>query len=180
MKKETLTALGLTEEQAASVLSVVNSELKDYVKKSDYDALDTQLKDTVPKADYDKLKKDLAAFDGVDVDALNVKITDLEGSIKAIKTDYAVERALTAANARNIKAAKALLNLEGAELLEDGTVKDLDDQIKKLAEDSSTSFLFSKEDPQPFKGLPPREGGDDPAKSDPKTYEDFEKLYPMN
>ena len=69
-----------------------------------------------------------------------IKAKDAE--IAKIKLDNAVEKALAEGKAKNTKAVMALLNLEGAELAEDGTVKGLAEQIDKLKADEGTSFLF--------------------------------------
>ena len=45
--------------------------------------------------------------------------------------DFALEKALSSAKARNPKAVKALLDLETVKLDEDGTLKGLEDQIKR-------------------------------------------------
>lgn len=57
-----------------------------------------------------------------------------------MKVDNAVTMALTAAKAKNSKAARALLDLSNAKLGEDGKVVGLDEQIKKLQE--SDAYLF--------------------------------------
>lgn len=56
--------------------------------------------------------------------------------------DFALEKALSSAKARNPKAVKALLDLETVKLDEDGTLKGLEDQIKKLRE--SDGYLFEE------------------------------------
>lgn len=59
-----------------------------------------------------------------------------------MKIDFAVEKALTGAKAKNIKAVKALLELGEAKLDKDGNVKGLDEQIEKLRSGDDTKFLF--------------------------------------
>lgn len=102
------------------------------------------------KAEIDKLQAD------------NVKAkAEYEAQVKQIKIENAVERALTAAGAKNMKAVKALLDLTSADL--DGeNVKGLDAQIKALTESDDSKFLFNISDKGPgFKGAKPGERGDD-------------------
>lgn len=150
MKKEELLELGLTEEQASKVLEGFNG----YIPKSRFDEVNEAKKkalDTI--AERDKQLEDLQKSKG-DLDALKSEIAKLqegnklakeqyEKDLNALKVNNAVELALTNAGARNIKAVKALLNLEDAEL--DGeTVKGLADQINAL-KGGENSFLFKEE-----------------------------------
>lgn len=149
MTKEELKALGLTDEQADKVIE----GYKAYVPKSRFDEVnEAKKKAESTVAERDKQLKELKESTG-DVDAMKAKITKLQEDNKAAATKYAadlkalqvnnaVERALSAAGAKNNKAVKALLtDLEKAEL--DGEeVKGLADQIKKLKEGDDTKFLF--------------------------------------
>lgn len=145
---------------------------KNFVARSDFNTLNTEKKtltDTIK--DRDKQLETLKASTG-DVEALKAQIATLqndnaaaakahEEEIRQLKVDTAVELALSVAKAKNIKAAKALLNLDKAELSEDGTVKGLAEQIKRLAESADTGFMFEKSKPQQgFKGLKPSESGE--------------------
>jgi hypothetical protein len=76
-------------------------------------------------------------------------IKKYEEDIKSIKIDNEVEKALTKAGAKNIKAVRALLDLENAEVNENGIVG-LSDSIKKLKSGKDTEFLFEKTG---FKGV---------------------------
>ena len=78
--------------------------------------------------------------------------------IKQLKINSAVDAALTAAKAKNNKAVRALLDLDKAELADDGTVKGLGDQIKKLVGAEDSKFLFDTQKKQ-FKGAVPGESG---------------------
>lgn len=79
--------------------------------------------------------------------------------IKKIKIDNAIETALNSAKAKNNIAVKALLNLENAELNEDGTIKGLKEQIEGLVKGEDTKFLFNSENTKKFKGAVPGESG---------------------
>ena len=159
MTKEELIALGLNEEQAGKVLE----GYKGYVPKTRFDEVNAAKKaaeDTVKERD--KQLEDLQKTSG-DAEALKAEIAKLQGEnkaaadkyaadLKAMQISNAVEKELTAAGAKNLKAVKALLNdLDKAEL--DGeTVKGLADQIKALKEAEDTKFLFNEAAPG-FKGV---------------------------
>lgn len=64
-----------------------------------------------------------------------------------------------------------------AELAEDGTVKGLDDEVKKLVEGKDTAFLFEKSTGTKFKGAKSAEKGDPNGGNDAMT---LEKLKAMN
>ena len=83
-----------------------------------------------------------------------------DAEIHTLKVDNAVNSALLGSGARNVKAAKALLNLDKAELAEDGTVKGLADQIKTLQTAEDSKFLFGSSTPK-LKGAKAGESGDD-------------------
>lgn len=162
---------------------------KNFVARADFNTLNTEKKalaETVK--DRDKQLETLKASTG-DVDALKAQIATLqtdnataakahEAEIKRLKIDTAVELALSAAKAKNIKAVKALLDLEKAELADDGTVKGLADQIKKLTEAPESGFLFEASEPKKkFQGFKPGEKSDGVPEGDKElkdmTYEEL-------
>ncbi len=171
MTKEELIALGLNEEQAGKVLE----GYKGYVPKTRFDEVNAAKKaaeDTVKERD--KQLEDLKKASG-DSEALKAQIAQLQADnkaaadkyaadLKAVQINNAVEKELTAAGAKNLKAVKALLEgLDKAEL--DGeNVKGLADQIKKLKEEEGTKFLF--EEKPGFTGVKAGQSGRTP---DPKT-----------
>ena len=153
---------------------------KSFVARADFNTVNTEKKalaDTVKERD--KQLETLKASTG-DVEALKAQIATLQADnaaaakthaeeIKRLKVDTAVELALTAAKAKNVKAVKALLEL-------DGTVKGLAEQIQKLAKAPDSGFLFEESKPkQNFKGFKPGESGDD-GKGGGMTLESFRKL----
>lgn len=162
---------------------------KNFVARADFNNLNVEKKalaDTVKERD--KQLEALKASSG-DVEALKTQIDTLqtenaaaakayEAEIKRLKIDTAVELALSAAKAKNVKAVKALLDLEKAELDTNGTVKGLNDQIKKLSEAPDSGFLFDLDEPNSgFKGFKPGESRDSAVSSE-LTLESFRKLTP--
>lgn len=179
MKKEELIGLGLDEETAKKVADASAEELKGYVPKSRLNEVITErdnYKDEL--ADRDKQLEDLKKSSG-DSEALKNQIAEMQktnkealaakdAEILSIRKNNAVEKALSGAQAKNAKAVMALLDLENAELQEDGTIKGLEEQIKSLKESEDTSFLFNVENkpPQPtVKGATPGQAGTPPTAS---------------
>lgn len=174
MKKEDFLKLGLSEEQATKAAEASQEELKGFIPKSRFDEVNEAKK----KLDEDIKARDeqLEALKKVDADGLKAEIERLQGENKTAKEQYekdlqnvkvnnAVEMALAGAKAKNIKAVKALLELDKAEL--DGDkVKGLDEQIKALKEAEDTKFLFEAETSKnpAFRGFNPGESKD-PNKS---------------
>lgn len=143
MTKDELKALGLSDEQVAKVAEDYE---KNYVEKSRYTAKEDEL-----KAAADARDKEHAA------------------KVKAMEIDSIVEKSLLDAKAKNTAAVRALLKLDDAEA-EDGKIKGLDDQIKKLKE--SDGYLF-EEDTVRIEGLNPPggNGGGTPAPSVQQQFE---------
>ena len=166
MKKEDLIALGLTEEQAKKVLDAV----KDYVPKTQLAEVERErdgLKATVTERDtqLETLKKSSG-----DNEALQKQIADLqkanedqqkahEAEITQLRLDNAVEAAILAAGAKNVKAVRALMDADKLRLEKDGTVTGLSDQIKAIQK--SDAYMFAeKQQQQQFKGFQPGASGD--------------------
>ena len=98
-----------------------------------------------------------------------------ESELNQLKINFAVEKALTGAKAKNIKAVKALLELEDAKLDKDGNVKGLAEQIEKLTTGDDTKFLFEAQKQQyNFKGFQPGVSGENKPGEGEKV--DFSKM----
>lgn len=148
MDKDELIQLGLTGEQATKIISKITNN---YVAKTEIETYKTENEQL--KIDIKTRDKQLEELKKIDAKGLQKKIEELqienqasketyEAQIKQIKIDNAIEKALTTAKAKNIKAVKALLDLENTELLEDGTIKNLDKQIKSLQSAEDSKFMF--------------------------------------
>lgn len=170
MKRAELETLGLTKEQADAVMkingddienakAVSSAEIKNIQAevdslKSQVKERDTQLESLKGSAgDNEALKQQIADLQKANTDAA----TAHESEMNKLKIDFAVEKALTGANAKNIKAVKALLDLEDAKLDKEGNVKGLSEQIEKLTTGEDTKFLFDapQKQQQTFKGFQP-------------------------
>ena len=88
--------------------------------------------------DNEELKKQISDMQ----EAQKAKDKEYADNIEKIRLDNALDIALMSAGAKNNKAVKALLNLDGAKIGEDGKVVGLDEQLKVLKSAVDSSFLF--------------------------------------
>lgn len=191
MTRKQLEDLGLTKEQADSIIKINGDDIENAKSASaaeiknlqtEVDGLKTQV------GDRDKQLETLKASAGDNAD-LKKQIEDLqtenatakanhESELNQLKIDFAVEKALTGAKAKNIKAVKALLELEDAKLDKDGNVKGLAEQIEKLTSSDDTKFLFEAQkqtkQQQNFKGFQPGASGEQKPGEGEKV--DFSKM----
>ena len=171
MNKEKLLALGLTEEQAKAVLE----GFKGYVPSERFNEVNEAKKAAEALvSERDKQIEGLKKSTG-DSEALKAEIEKLQGENKAAKEKYeadiktlkinnAIDSALTKAGAKNLKAVRALLDMEKI-TIDGDEVKGIDDQIKGLSKAEDSSFLFNVEDggTKPPKGMKSPDGAGKPA-----------------
>lgn len=171
MTRKQLEDLGLSKEQADSIMKINGDDIENAKSASaaeiknlqtEVSGLKTQVTDrdkqleTLKTAagDNETLTKQIA-----DLQAENTKVKEThESEMNQLKVDFAVEKALTGAKAKNIKAVKALLDLTDAKLDKEGNVKGLQEQIDKLTAADDTKFLFDatqQAQQQTFKGFQP-------------------------
>lgn len=161
MTKEQLAELGLNEDTAAKVLELYNDEVKGLIPKEKITGYEEQLKTANDSLkDRDKQLNDLKKEVG-DNEGLKKLITQLqednkkqqeeyEAQITSIKLNAAVDAALAKAGARNIKAAKALLNMDTISLGEKGEACGLEEQLTELTKGEDTGFMFAPASAQGF------------------------------
>lgn len=169
MTRKQLEDLGLSKEQVDSIIKIDGDDIENAKAASATEIKNLQTEVSGYKtqiADRDKQLETLKATAG-DNEALTKQIADLqaentkakethESELTQLKVDFAVEKALTGAKAKNIKAVKALLDLTDAKLDKDGNVKGLQEQIEKLTTADDTKFLFdAAQQQQTFKGFQP-------------------------
>ena len=169
MTRKQLEDLGLTKEQADSVMKINGDDIENAkgTASTEIKNLQTEVEGLKTQVgDRDKQLETLKASAGDNAD-LKKKIEDLqtenatakathESELNQLKIDFAVEKALTGAKAKNIKAVKALLDLKDAKFDKEGNVKGLAEQIEKLTSDEGTKFLFeAQKQQQNFKGFQP-------------------------
>lgn len=155
MKREELKGLGLTDEQIGSVMAlhgVTVNELNSKVSTAEQQA--TQYQEQLDK-NQNELNDFKANAKGNEdltkqLEDLQSKFdetkTSSEQQIADLKKSSAIDLALTQAGAKNIKAAKALLDGESLELTDEG-LKGLDEQLAALKE--SDGYLFGQSEQVP-------------------------------
>ncbi len=180
MTKEQLIALGLDEATATKIAAASTEELKGFIVKADHEA-GVEAKGQLEK-DIKVRDKQLEDLKKVDAEGLKLQIENLQETNKTTKTEYeakikqmqidnAVNAALTGAKAKNLKAVRALLDLDKAEL-EGESIKGLDAQIKALQADEGSKFLFDAADSKTkFTGVKPGESPDKKYPTDKKPSE---------
>lgn len=191
MTRKQLEDLGLTKEQADSVMKINGDDIENAkgTTSTEIKNLQTEVEGLKTQVgDRDKQLETLKASAGDNAD-LKKQIEDLqtenatakanhESELNQLKIDFAVEKALTGAKAKNIKAVKALLELNDAKLDKDGNVKGLAEQIEKLTSGDDTKFLFEAQkqtkQQQNFKGFQPGASGEQKPGEGEKV--DFSKM----
>nr|DAZ12670.1 MAG TPA: minor structural protein [Caudoviricetes sp.] len=191
MTRKQLEDLGISKEQADSIMKINGDDIENAKSASAAEIKNLQTEVTGLKtqvSDRDKQLETLKTAAGdnetltkqiADLQAENTKVKEThESEMNQLKIDFAVEKALTGAKAKNIKAVKALLELEDAKLDKDGNVKGLAEQIEKLTSGDDTKFLFEAQkqtkQQQNFKGFQPGASGEQKPGEGEKV--DFSKM----
>lgn len=188
MKKEDLIALGLTEEQAEKVLSVNTEQLKGFIPKARFDEVNNAKKQAEKDlSDRDKQLETLKNSTG-DVETLKQTIETLQNENKAAMDKYnaelaeiklagAVDTALLGADALNVKAVKALLDM-GKIKMDGDVLLGINEQIESLKKAEDSKMLFKavevgKQKGPNFAGVKPGEGNTGNGESNaPKSLAD--------
>lgn len=151
--KELLKKAGIPEDKLDSTITDINKELPKYfIPKDKYNEVaEAKKKLEADIAERDKQLEDLKKAAGTS-EELKKQIEQLQAENKKageewqakmaqMQLDFAIEKALAAAKAKNAKAVKALLDLEKVKL--DGEqLLGLDDQLKELQK--SDAYLFGE------------------------------------
>jgi len=174
MKKEQLTALGITEEQAEKIVKLHDDEINGaFIPKHRFDTINGEKKKLEEDLkSRDKQLEDLKKSEG-DVETLKKQIETLQADNKKaadehkaemekLKMDGVIETTLASAGAKNIKAIRALFDEANFKLQPDGTVFGLSDALANVQK--SDPYLFedknNKDTNTPgMKGFKP-EGGE--------------------
>ena len=146
MKREDLTAKGLTQEQVDYVMAEYGKELNPL--KAERDSYKTQL---------DTAQASLKAMEGIDAAGLQQKIIELntqlsgkDAEIEKIKADYAfhdiLKDAIRKSGARNDKAVMALLDMDALKVSKN-QVADVEKALEAVKKDND--YLFTSSSPVP-------------------------------
>lgn len=153
-----------------------------HVSKDKFDTLNEQLKTANTTInDLKKSNKDNEDLQ-TKVTGYETKVKEYEKKIVDMQFNYALEGALKGANVRNIKAIKALLNLDNVKLDGENLIG-LKDQLEALKE--SDSYLFTEEQQTTFSGVKPVDGvkpqqGYNPWKKDSFNLTDQGRIFKEN
>lgn len=183
MKSDKLIELGVSNEIAEKIVSLVNEEFSDFVPKSRFNKVIEQ-RDKY-KADYETSVNELdkLATSSKDIDSLKGElaklqetnkqlISDHEAKISKLALDNAVEMALVKADVKNTKAVKALMSdfLANA-TLEGETVKGIDEAITKLKESDGYLFNATSSNNNPTGHTPKGNSGSNPEQTPRSVFE---------
>ena len=168
MKKEDLIAIGLTEEQAKKVMDSLDGNFVTKTRFNEVNEENKTLKQSV--ADRDKQLEDLKKSSGDNAE-LKKQIETLqqqnaeqqkahEAELKQLKLDNAIDTALTAAGAKNVKAVKPFIDTTKIKLGEDGKLTGLDGQLKEVQKTEGYLFAEKQQKQQTFKGFQPGASGE--------------------
>lgn len=167
MKRKNLEDMGLSKEQIDTVMKMNGEDIEK--AKSDSENLEKEnesLAEQLKERDeqLEALKKSVEGNEDLKKQVEKLQADNEaskskhEAEMNALKVDFAVERALTSARAKNVKAVKALLNLTDAKLDKEGNVKGLQEQLDNLITGEDTSFLFEQKTTPKFTGFQPGVG----------------------
>lgn len=151
MKRDELIALGLDETQVTAVMKIHGLDEARHQEKLEAEKALTEK----AEGELTEVKKDLEKLRRTNVDngelqktleARQARITELEADLKKIRTDAAIERAVSAAGAKDSKVILKLIDTAAITQKDDGSFEGLDAQIKALREDLVTGTLFNGEE----------------------------------
>lgn len=153
MKREDLEKLGLTKEQIDGVCDLNNADIQPL--KADLQKTQDDLK--VAQEKVSTTEEALKKFDGVDADALNKQIADLQEDLKKKDADHAatlaerdfndiLKDAIAAAKGKNAKAITALLDIDALKASKNQKA-DVDAALKALTEAEDSKMLFGEPEP---------------------------------
>ena len=151
MKREDLKELNLSDDALDKIMALHGADIEKHknavtTAKAEADTLKKQLDDA---------GKQIESFKGMDVEGIKKAADDWKAKyeqaqkdaaaqLESVKFEHSLEGALSAAKAKNIKAVRALLNLEGLKLSDDG-ILGLKEQLEKIK--AENDYLFEGEKP---------------------------------
>lgn len=153
MKREFLEGLGIEKENIDKIMAENGKDIE--AVKANLSTKEQELADA--KKLLDDANKEIEGFKDLDVEAIKAKAEDYKAKFEEaqekakeeldkVQFNHILENTLKGAKARNVKAVKALLDLEGLKLNE-GKVVGLDEQLESIQKENE--FLFEVEDTKP-------------------------------
>lgn len=175
MKREDITKIfeGATDEQVSAVLNINSADIGKVKSKleAERDTYKNQLNDATTQ---------LKAFEGVDVTELQGKVTTLNQQLTDQKAafeqqladrdfDDLLNGAITKSKAKNVKAVRALLDIDAIKASKNQSA-DIEAALKKVREEND--YLFTSEEPIDNPSFTGTTGGGSAA----KTIEELSKM----
>lgn len=191
--KELLKNAGIAEDQVETIVADAAKEApKHVVPKAVYNDLSTEKKSLETQlserdTQLTELQKQVKGNEELEKtikelrDANNLAATKHQEELQSQKIESAIEIALTGAKARNLTAAKALLDREGVTIDKDGNVIGLTDKVKALVESEETKFMFESTETV-ITGTTPggQPGGGNPIDTSKMTYSQLSEYMANN
>lgn len=160
MKTEELKEIGLNDEQIGKVFKLRGKEVEDFNKlKNEYENLKTENENY--KSQISDANEQIEAFKDMDIDSIKASAEEYKNKFEQAQQkakediantnlNHAIDLGLVNAGSRNIKASKALLDMDS---LKDSKNlnEDLKAQIEGLKE--SDSYLFKNVEEKPKRGM---------------------------
>ncbi len=155
MKREDLIKLGVAEDMVDKIMALHGQDIEKHktaatTAQTEADGLKTQLAEA---------NKQIEAFKSMDIEGIKRAADDWKAKadqaqkeaaaqMAQLKFDHALDGALSGAKAKNAKAVKALLNMEGLKLNDaDGSIIGLKEQLEKIQ--SENDYLFESDEQTP-------------------------------
>lgn len=185
MKTEFLKGLNLSQEVIDKIMAENGKDIAAEQKKTSKAEQDRdsykELADGL-QVQLDNANNQIEEFKDLDVDGIKKAADDwkqkaedakaeADKKIQSMQFDYALSEALVGAKAKNTKAVKALLNMDGLKFNE-GEIIGLDKQLEQLKLENDYLFESDKPAPKIVKGT----GGGDPLPGGEVTKEAFNKM----
>lgn len=193
--KELLKNAGIAEDKVETIVTDAAKEApKHVVPKAVYNELSTEKKSLETQlserdTQLTELQKQVKGNEELEKtikelrDANNLAATKHQEELQSQKIESAIEIALTGAKARNLTAAKALLDREGVTIDKDGNVIGLNDKVKALVESEETKFMFESTETVITGTTPggqPGGGGGNPIDISKMTYSQLSEYMANN
>jgi hypothetical protein len=153
MKRDDLKALELTDEAIDQVMKLHGQDIETHKTK----AAEAEKQLETLQGQLEEANKAIEGFKELDVDGIKAAADEwktkaeaaqkeAQAQIQQLKFDHTLEGALAEAKAKNPKAVKALIDMEGLKFNEDKIIG-LDDQLKAIKE--ANDYLFESDQPTP-------------------------------
>jgi hypothetical protein len=147
MKREDLKKLGVADDLIDSIMALHGADIEAHKAKV------TTAEETVTnlQTQLETANKQIEQFKGMKIEEIQAAADDYKAKFEKaqadaatqlaqVKFDHAIDGALKDAKAKSPKAVKALLDLAGLKLADDGTVSGLTEQLEKIR--TENDYLF--------------------------------------